>query len=140
MQNFILSRPAHAPPTDLGLLVLRVVAGLALAVLHGAGKFPPPDWFVGAVGQMGLPAPGLFAWLGAIAELGGGILLAIGLLTRPVAIFVFFHFLFVIFMAHAGDPFGDRELAILFAAVVFLFAAAGPGRYSVDAALFRRQD
>jgi uncharacterized membrane protein YphA (DoxX/SURF4 family) len=33
---------------------------------------------------------------------------------------------------HAGDPFGNRELALLYGVIALLFLLAGPGRYSVD--------
>lgn len=139
MRRFLFDRPTHTPITDLGLLGLRLFAGLALAVFHGTGKFPPPDWFVGAVTGMGLPAPAAFAWVGTVAELAGGLLLAIGLLTRPVAIFVLAHFLMVVTLAHAGDPLPDRELAMFYGMTAFLFALAGPGRYSLDAIVFKRR-
>lgn len=119
--------------TDIGLGVLRVVAGLALAFLHGIGKMPPADWLVGRAGDMGFPMPTLFAWLAALAELAGGVMLALGVLTRPVAVFVTIHFVIVVLLAHAGDPIADRELPILFLSIATLFALAGPGRYSLDA-------
>jgi putative oxidoreductase len=139
MKEFLLDRPGHDHSTDLGLLVLRATAGLSLAFFHGLGKFPPPDWYVGMVAEMGLPATILFAWLGTAAELAGGLLLALGLLTRPAALFVLGHFLIVVTMAHAGDPLADREMAMLFAAIAFLLLFAGPGRYSLDAAIFKRR-
>lgn len=138
MRTLLLGAPAHDARTDAGLLVLRLFAGLALALLHGIGKVPPSEGFVGMVGGMGMPAPALFAWLAGLAELVGGLLLAIGLLTRPAAIVVAIHFVFVVFLAHAGDAIGDRELGLFFLATAVLFALAGPGRYSVDAALGRR--
>lgn len=123
---------------DVGLLVLRVVTGLALAFAHGMGKVPPSAGFVGRVGEMGLPAPGLFAWLAALAEFGGGILLALGLLTRPAAFLVFGNFVIITLMAHAGDPFTDREKGVLFGAIALLYVLAGAGRYSLDALIHRR--
>lgn len=137
MRGFLLDRPTHDNATDLGLFFMRLFAGAALAIFHGFGKFPPPEMFVDTVTDMGLPAPTLFAWLATAAELGGGVLLAIGLLTRPVALFVLCHFLIVVTMAHAGDPLMDRELPMFFGVTALLFLLAGPGRYSLDAALFR---
>lgn len=121
--------------TDIGLLILRVFSGLALALAHGWGKIPPSPGFVGMIGGMGMPAPELFAWLAAIAEFGGGLLLAAGLLTRPASLLVVGHFVLVVLLAHAGDPFGDRELPLFFLATGLLFLLSGAGRYSVDAAL-----
>lgn len=123
---------------DLGLLVIRAIGGLALAFGHGMGKVPPSEGFVGRVAGMGFPAPELFAWLASTAEFGGGILLALGLLTRPAALLVCGQMLVVALMAHAGDPFGDRESAVLFGAIALACLLAGGGRYSLDALIFRR--
>lgn len=132
IKSFLLGRTVHDRNTDAGLFVLRVVAGLSLAFFHGIGKVPPQPGFLGMVDGMGLPAPELFAWLAAIAEFGGGLLIAFGLLTRPAALYVVVHFIFVVLMAHAGDPMTDRELPILYGSIAFLYLMAGPGRYSVD--------
>ena len=132
-------RAVGTQAVDAGLAALRVVAFLLLVFLHGMGKVPPQEGFVGMVGGLGFPAPETFAWLAAIAEFGGGILLVMGLLTRPAALLVFVHFLIVIFVAHAGDALGDRELPILFAATALLFLLTGPGRYSVDHLIGRRR-
>lgn len=113
------------------------MAGLTLALAHGVGKLPPTDPFVARVASMGLPAPGLFAWLAALGEFGGGLLLALGLLTRAAAIVVGGGMLVTVALAHAGDPFSAREAAVLFLAIGVLYALAGPGRYSLDAMLFR---
>jgi putative oxidoreductase len=133
IRDFVFDgRTSGTAAADAGLAVVRVVVFLLLAFLHGMGKVPPQEGFVGMVGGLGFPAPGLFAWLAAIAEVGGAILLVLGLLTRPAALLVFVHFLFVIFIAHGGDPLGDRELPIIFCTTALMFLLAGPGRYSVD--------
>lgn len=132
-------RPVGTPAADAGLAVLRVIAFLLLAFLHGIGKMPPQEGFVGRVGELGFPAPMLFAWLAGIAEFGGGILLAIGLLSRPAAMLIAGHFVLVVLIAHAGDALSDRELPILFLSTALLFLLAGPGRYSVDALIGRRR-
>lgn len=129
----LFGRAANAAVTDLGLFVLRVFTGLALAVAHGWGKMPPQPGFVSRIEDMGMPA--LFAWLAALAEVAGGLMLAAGLLTRPTALLLVLHFTVVVFVAHAGDPFGRRELALFFWFVALLFFCSGGGRYSLDAAI-----
>lgn len=121
--------------TDFGLLILRVFGGLALALAHGWGKVPPKPRFVGMLGGMGLPAPEFFAWLVMLAEFGGGLLIALGLLTRPAALLVIGNFTVVVLLAHAGDPFGERELPLFFLVIALTLLFTGAGRYSVDAAL-----
>ena len=138
LQRFLFGSVTRDAPADLGLVVLRVVSGLSLALGHGLGKVPPSDGFVGMVGGMGFPAPGLFAWGATAAELGGGLLLALGLLTQPAGLLIAVNMLVVTLLAHAGDPFGDRELGLLYGVIALAFAVIGSGRYSLDAALRRR--
>ena len=132
-------RSIGTPAADAGLAVVRIVAFLLLAFLHGLGKVPPQEGFVGMVGGLGFPAPMLFAWLAAIAEVGGALLLVIGLLSRPAALLLVVHFMFVILVAHGGDTLGDRELPILFGTAALMFLLTGPGRYSVDAMIGGRR-
>lgn len=132
--------PANAKSTDVGLLVLRVFTAFALAAWHGLGKIPPSDGFVGMVGRMGFPAPELFAWMAAFAEVGGALLIALGLLTRPTALLLVGHFAVVVLLASAGDPFKERELPLFYFVVALTLLFSGAGRYSVDAALRGRRD
>jgi putative oxidoreductase len=138
LRNAIFAYTTAGPVGDIGLLLLRVFAGLALAFAHGINKLPPSDGFIGRIGGFGFPAPELFAWLSGIAEFGGGILLAAGLLTRPVAALIVVNMLVALIFAHAGDPFAGRELPLLFAFIALQFTFTGAGRYSVDGLAVRR--
>jgi putative oxidoreductase len=139
LKQALFGSSVHGPPAaDAGLLVLRVSAGLLLALLHGMGKIPPSEGFISRTGAMGFPLPVFFAWMAGIAEFFGGILLALGLLTRPAAVLVVLQFIVVVFIAHAGDPIGRRELGMLFGFIALALAFTGPGRYSLDALIGRR--
>jgi putative oxidoreductase len=124
---------------DAGLLILRVFAGLALALAHGMGKIPPQDGFVGMLGGLGIPAPHLAAWLSGIAEFGGGILLALGLLTRPAALLIVINLAVALVFAHAGDTFAERELPLLFFFIALAYLFKGAGRFSIDAMIRGRR-
>lgn len=128
-----------SPGADAGLAILRVVAMLLLISFHGLGKVPPSAELIGWIGGMGFPAPTLFAWLAAFAEVGAAALVLVGFVARPAALYMVVHFTIVVLVAHAGDPLADRKLPILFGTIVLALALTGPGRYSVDGMLARRE-
>ncbi|MEX4006071.1 DoxX family protein [Neoaquamicrobium sediminum] len=128
----------YAPLHELAETVLRVVAGLAL-VVHGAGKISEPFGSVEMVEGLGF-YPGVF-WspLLAATEFFGGMLIAVGLLTRPAAfaamivllVTVWFHWITL------GQGYMGAEKSILWAAIFFFFAIRGANGHSVDARLGR---
>lgn len=123
-------------PPNVALALLRIFTGLSLALAHGIGKLPPSDGFIGAVGNLGFPVPALFAWLSGCTEFFGGLLLAIGLLTRPAALFITINMSVAVFLRHADDPFSSKEKALFFLVVAVVFLIIGSGKYGIDS-LFR---
>ena len=120
---------------DVGMALLRVVAGAALSINHGAAKMTHPSKIIDNARDLGLPAPTFFGWMAAISECIGGALLALGLVTRPAAFLVACTMATAAFLAHAGAGFSTREPALLFLCVALLYLIAGSGRYGVDALL-----
>ncbi|MBN1768661.1 MAG: DoxX family protein [Prolixibacteraceae bacterium] len=118
--------------TDVALLLIRVGFGV-LMLTHGIPKFQM--LFSGEPVQF-LPLFGLSATasmaLAATAEVGGSILLIIGLGTRLAVIPLIFTMLVAVFVAHASDPLAVKEPAIHFLIVYFALLFTGSGRYSVD--------
>ncbi|HEU0013289.1 MAG TPA: DoxX family protein [Longimicrobium sp.] len=140
LRTLLFGQPTtHTPAMDAGLLLLRLFAGLALAFGHGMDKLPPTERFVAGVAEMGYPAPELFAYAAGLSEFVGGLLVALGLFTRPAAFLAFFTVANAAVLRHAGDPFGEREKALLFAATMLLFVLGGPGRFSLDALIRGRR-
>lgn len=117
---------------QLGLGALRVVTGLSIAFGHGISKLPPSGEFIKIIAALNFPFPELFAWAAAMSEFVGGLLLAVGLMTRPAAAAVAFTMGVAIFGQHGGDPFRVRELAVLYCVIASLFACAGSGRFGLD--------
>ncbi len=127
--------PAAWAPRLLSLL--RIVAALIFMV-HGAQKllgFPP------MAPGMAMPEPFTLLWIGGVLELFGGLLLLIGLATRPVAFILSGEMAVAYWMFHAPQgPFpalNNGDAAILYCFVFLYLAAAGPGPWSVDAWLGR---
>jgi len=115
------------------LSVLRIVAGL-LFLCHGTAKV------LGFPAVEGVPAPGLsLAGLSGPLELIFGLLLVIGLFTRPVAFLASGFCAVGYWMIHAGQgPFpilNGGETIVLYCFVWLYFVAAGPGPWSADAAM-----
>lgn len=128
----------------LAPLVLRIGTGLAL-MPHGAQKL------FGLFGGYGLQGTGqwmdsiglhpgvLMAGLAGSAEFFGGLLLVVGLLTRPAAAVTAFTMLVAIFSVHIGNGFfmanNGFEYAFLLLVVTFSLMISGAGRFSVDRTL-----
>jgi putative oxidoreductase len=110
----------------------------------GKDGLGPSDQFIGGVAGLGFPAPTAFAWAAALTEFVGALLLAAGLLTRPVALAVAFNMAVAAFGVHLHDPIvasgggRSKEMALLYMAPAILFLLAGAGRYSLDALIARR--
>ncbi len=137
-------RPAYdrvTPFTDLGL---RVAAGLFL-VPHGAQKLF--GWFGGhgpvATGQffeqqLGFSNGTLVAVAAGSVEFFGGLLLALGLLTRPAAAAASV-LLAVALTVHLGNGFfwteGGYEYPLLWLILTLTFVVKGGGTYSIDRGL-----
>lgn len=117
---------------NIGLFILRVFTGLTMAIAHGWGKTPPSEKFIEGVAKMGFPMPEVFAWAASLSELVGGILLAIGLSTRPAAFFIACTMGVAGFVRHASDPFATAEKAFLFLAIAIAFVFIGGGKYALD--------
>ncbi|WP_414692846.1 DoxX family protein [Pararhizobium sp.] len=116
--------------------LLRVIAGVLL-VTHGYGKIINPFGAAGMVESLGF-YPGVF-WspLLAATEFFGGILVALGLFTRPAS-FVAMIVLLVTVYFHGivrGEGLGGAEKSILWAAIFLFFAIRGSNSQSVDAKL-----
>lgn len=124
--------PDSSLSASLSLAALRIFAGLSMAFAHGLGKLPPPEKLIEGVGAMGFPAPELFAWLAALSEFAGGILLAVGFLTRPAAAFMAITMFVAAFVVHSADPFNVKEMALLYFFISVAFAVRGANRISVD--------
>lgn len=122
---------------DIGLLLLRLGIG-GLMLTHG---WPKVQKVLNGDFQFGDPiglgaAPSLV--LAATAEFLFALLVMLGVKVRWTAIPPAITMAVAAFVAHAGDPIGKREKALLFLVGFAALALLGGGRYALDALLSRR--
>jgi len=129
---------------NVALLILRIGIGL-MFMIHGIPKLTGgvSTWeFLGS--QMSVLGIGFgltfWGFMAAISESLGGLLLIIGLFTRPAAILMLFT-MFIAAMMHFsnGDGFKGAshamELGIVFISVII----SGAGKYSLDQLVFKNK-
>lgn len=113
--------------------LLRIVSGL-LFLAHGTQKILSFPGGERAGTGLALDNPGAIAGL---IELVTGVLIALGLFTRPAAFLASGTMAAAYFIAHAPQSFwpinNGGDAAILYCFIFLYFVFAGPGAFSVDA-------
>lgn len=129
-----------SPFTDWGLLILRFAMGIIFLV-HGWPKLNPNSPMKGTAGfggflkQMGMPLPMFFAWVVALLETVGAVLLVLGLGARILAVLFAINMLVAILLAKmrfmkvgfmAQQTTGwEFDFALLAGSLALLFTGAG---------------
>ncbi len=116
---------------QFGILIVRLATG-SFMITHGYPKlvgfttkvktFPDP---IGLGSEFAL-------LLTIFAELLCSALLFLGLMTRLALIPLIITMAVVIFVIHAGEPFGKLELALLYLVAYLFLMLTGPGKFSLD--------
>jgi putative oxidoreductase len=116
------------------LSIMRIVAAL-LFLEHGLSRL------FGWPSAMPTPAAFSMYWFAGAIELVGGVLVALGLFTRPAALIMSGEMAFAYFISHAPSGFfpilNRGDAAILYCFVFLYIAFAGGGPWSVDALIAR---
>jgi putative oxidoreductase len=131
--------------SSAGILFLRIGIGIAFIFVHGWPKISggPELWgkIGGAMTNLGINfAPVFWGFMASVSEFGGGILILMGLFTRPAAVFM------ALTMAVAAvyhlsklDPWSKviypMEMFSVFLALILI----GAGKYSADNFLFKKK-
>jgi putative oxidoreductase len=129
---------------DIALLGLRLVIGFTF-VAHAAPKLFRVFGGGGIQGtadafdQIGLRPSKFNAWIAALTELGGGILIALGLVTPFAAAGLVSVMTAAVLTVHVRQGFfatnNGYEYNLVLVAAAFALAGTGPGKWSLDNAL-----
>jgi putative oxidoreductase len=127
--------------TALGLLILRLVIGLTVAG-HGAQKLfgwwggPGMNGWTQSVNKLRIRPAQPWAWIAALAELGGGLLVALGFLSPLGSLAIAGSMIVAVVTVHLSRGFwvskGGFEFNLAILAAAAALALAGPGTYSLD--------
>ncbi len=127
---------------DIALLVFRLVLG-GVFVAHGVDKFylSGITQTTGQFSALGIPQPKLSAYLAAVAEVLGGAMLAVGLLTTFVASVLALLMVAAMYFVHLSQGFfvtgGGFEYVLVLIVSLLMIVVFGSGRASVDGILAR---
>ena len=135
---FLFGKSTGEGTASLGLLILRVAAGL-LMMTHGWSKIQN---FEGMV-QSGFDPVGMGATLSVVmligAEFIAALFIVLGLLTRLSAVPLIVAMSVAAFVAHASDPLQVKELSLIYLTIFATLLITGAGKYSLDSLLFRKK-
>ena len=144
MKSFLnrLFAPASASAlTDFALLVLRAGLGIVMFAAHGLDKLSnygeKAEGFPAVLGM----SPAFALALAAFAEGICSLLLALGLVSRFAALMLSVTMAVAFGIAHKFALTGPSsgEMAFIYLAGFVTVLIAGPGRFSIDAVLFRKK-
>ncbi|MCC6815526.1 MAG: DoxX family protein [Saprospiraceae bacterium] len=126
---------AYGKRIDFALLLIRLFFGLSI-LTHGYKKFNRlTDGNLDFSDPIGL-GPEISLYLAVLSEFFCSLLLILGLFTRLAVIPLLFTMMVIIFIVHATDSFGDKELPILYSVGFFIILLLGGGKLSLDHKLF----
>jgi len=115
----------------ISLFILRLFSG-GLMLTHG---IPKMERVLNGNLKFGDPiglGPELSLLLAVLAEVGGSVLVILGLFTRFGAFLLTVTMFVAAFIQHAEDPIGKKELALLYLAFNLVILIMGAGKYSID--------
>jgi putative oxidoreductase len=117
--------------SDLALLVLRVVLA-AVMLAHGLPKITGFSGVAGFFGSAGIPAPTLAAAYATVVEVGGGILILLGVAVDIAGLLFAVDMIgAIVFVAFKNGFKGGWEFEFTLLGIAVALALAGPGGYSV---------
>ncbi|HDY72946.1 MAG TPA: DoxX family protein [Candidatus Jorgensenbacteria bacterium] len=120
--------------SDWALLLIRLVLGVIL-IMHGVPKLQNIKQTAKQFASMGFTPGAFWGVVVGLIEVLGGIGIAVGLLTQPLALLVFIQFIVILLFVKRGESLMKIETDLLILASAAILTTVGSGALSVDQAL-----
>ena len=134
IQRFLFGtfKSGHATNIDWGLLVFRLGVGALMLFGHGWGKLAGVSEKSATFADPLGVGPAVSLSLVVFAEFFCSALIGLGLFTRLAAISLAINMAVAGFVIHADDPWGRKELAVIYLLCYLTLLFTGPGKMSLD--------
>jgi|SRR5580704_4896490 putative oxidoreductase len=123
-----------------GIAFLRIIVGIFL-LYHGLEIFDASKMKEYGTWEMfkHSSSPLLMPYLGKTFELVGGLMLAVGLLTRVASLLIIGTMLYISLVIGGGKIWYEDQYPFLFAMLALVFIFTGPGNFSIDKKIFDKR-
>lgn len=135
LKRLLSTNPNQFVSLDLAILILRIGASI-LILTHG---FPKLMMIIDGNMAFGDPiglGPATSLVLVTFAEFFCAVFILIGFGTRLAAIPLIINTIVIVLIAHADDPFSNKEKGLLFMVMFVVLFFTGAGRFSLDEKYF----
>ncbi|MDX1641720.1 MAG: DoxX family protein [Balneolaceae bacterium] len=117
--------------SDIALLLLRLGIGI-IFIVAGWGKLTGIEGVQGFFGDIGIPLPGIMAWVVAIVEFFGGIMVVLGAYAKIPYLLLAIIMVVAIFTVKIDQGFGATRLELMLLLASLALFLTGSGQHSVD--------
>jgi putative oxidoreductase len=117
--------------SDLARLLLRIGVGIVF-IIAGWGKLNGIEGVQSFFGNLGIPLPGLMAWVVAIIEFVGGAMVLLGAYIRIPSLLLACIMVVALITTKLGGEFGPARVDILLLMMTLSLAMLNSGKYSVE--------
>lgn len=117
--------------SDLALLLLRIGVGV-IFIYHGWGKLTGIEGVQGFFGNIGIPLPAVMAWVVALIEFFGGIMVLFGAYAKIPYLLLAIIMVVALLTVKIGQGFEAARIDMMLLLTNLALFFLGSGRYSID--------
>jgi putative oxidoreductase len=123
--------------SDIALLLLRIGVGV-IFIVAGWGKLTGIEGTIGFFDSLGIPLPGIMAWVVAIVEFFGGIMVLLGAYAKIPYLLLAIIMVVALLTTKLGGEFSAARLDMMLLLTNLALFLMGSGAFSVDHKLENR--